>query len=86
MSHGVDTHPSLCPPLHGDPPNKVPWVLLDLHAYVADRENATSAYSEMSNGKAIRATISARRPRRSSPTSASGALTCDRPIWPWSPP
>ncbi|CAL4934205.1 unnamed protein product [Urochloa decumbens] len=59
MSHGAGTHPhpSLCPPPHGDPPIKVPWVLLDLHAYVADRENATSACSEMSNGKAIRATL-----------------------------
>ncbi|TKW05996.1 hypothetical protein SEVIR_7G213300v4 [Setaria viridis] len=57
MSNEVSTHPSLCPPLHGHPPNNVPWVLLDLHAYVADRENSTSAYSEMSNGKAIRVTF-----------------------------
>ncbi|CAL5081089.1 unnamed protein product [Urochloa decumbens] len=59
------THPSLCSPPHGypppddneDPPPSPSWVLLDLHAYIADRENATSAYAEMSNGKAIRATF-----------------------------
>ncbi|RLM74373.1 hypothetical protein C2845_PM15G18910 [Panicum miliaceum] len=55
-------HPSLCPPRHGHPPDEggappPSWVLLDLHAYVADRENATSAYSMMSNGAAIRVTF-----------------------------
>ncbi|PVH35962.1 hypothetical protein PAHAL_7G322700 [Panicum hallii] len=55
-------HPSLCPPRHGHPPDDggappPSWVLLDLHAYVADRENATSAYGVMSNGEAIRVTF-----------------------------
>ncbi|PUZ48515.1 hypothetical protein GQ55_7G250400 [Panicum hallii var. hallii] len=50
--------PSLCPPRHGHPPDgggapPPSWVLLDLHAYVADRENVTSAYGTMSNGEAI---------------------------------
>ncbi|OEL23291.1 hypothetical protein BAE44_0015691 [Dichanthelium oligosanthes] len=64
MRRGASSpHPSLCPPRHGYPPdddNGAPppsWVLLDLHAYVADRENATSAYGVMSDGKAIRATF-----------------------------
>ncbi|OEL37042.1 hypothetical protein BAE44_0001939, partial [Dichanthelium oligosanthes] len=33
------------------------WILLDLHAYIADRENATSAWGKMSGGKAIRVTF-----------------------------
>ncbi|XP_039774908.1 uncharacterized protein LOC120642450 [Panicum virgatum] len=45
----------------GHPPNQQAsptcWILLDLHAYVADRENATSAWGTMSNGKAIRVTF-----------------------------
>jgi hypothetical protein len=54
--------PSLCPPRHGHPPDgggapPPSWVLLDLHAYVADRENVTSAYGTMSNGEAIRVTF-----------------------------
>ncbi|XP_025825359.1 uncharacterized protein LOC112900772 [Panicum hallii] len=56
------THPSLRPPpAHGYPPHDAAppasWVLLDLDAYVADRENATSAWGTMSNGKAIRVTF-----------------------------
>ena len=58
MSHEVSSpHPSLCPPRHGHPPDDggappPSWVLLDLHPYIADRENASSAY-----GEAIRATF-----------------------------
>nr|CAB3500658.1 unnamed protein product [Digitaria exilis] len=59
-------HPSLCPPAHGYPPDaddpSPSWVLLDMHAYVADRENATSAYGELSNGEAIRVTFCAAPP------------------------
>ncbi|RCV34439.1 hypothetical protein SETIT_7G159700v2 [Setaria italica] len=53
------THPSLHPPPHGYPPNEASptsWILLDLRAYIADRENATSAWSKTSDGKAIRVT------------------------------
>nr|CAB3500662.1 unnamed protein product [Digitaria exilis] len=56
-------HPSLCPPAHGYPPDanaddsSPGWVILDMHAYIADRENATSAYGELSNGEAIRVTF-----------------------------
>ena len=63
MSHEVSSaHPSLCTPRHGHPPDDSgapppSWVLLDLHPYIADRENASSAYGEMSNGEAIRATF-----------------------------
>ncbi|KAL6644550.1 hypothetical protein ACP70R_016158 [Stipagrostis hirtigluma subsp. patula] len=59
---GKSMHPSLCPPRHGHAPNEAPptsWVLLDLHAYIADRENATSACAMASNGKAIRVTFCA---------------------------
>ena len=45
----------------GHPPNQQAsptcWILLDLHAYVADRENATTAYCMMSNGEAVRVTF-----------------------------
>ncbi|CAL4954264.1 unnamed protein product [Urochloa decumbens] len=54
------THPSLRPPPHGYPPHEASptsWILLDLHAYIADRENATSAWSKTSSGKAIRVTF-----------------------------
>jgi hypothetical protein len=63
MSHEASSaHPSLCPARHGHPPDDSgapppSWVLLDLHPYIADRENASSAYGEMSNGEAIRATF-----------------------------
>ncbi|KAL6911678.1 hypothetical protein ACP4OV_000483 [Aristida adscensionis] len=60
MSDGKPPDPSLCPPSHGYPPNKsspTSWVLLDLYAYIADRENATSARGKTSDGKAIQVTL-----------------------------
>lgn len=62
-----DGKPSLRPPLHGyyrseaDAP-RTSWALLDLYAYIADRENYTSAYCKMSDGTQIRVTFCAAPP------------------------
>ncbi|RCV20998.1 LOW QUALITY PROTEIN: hypothetical protein SETIT_4G103700v2, partial [Setaria italica] len=41
---------------------KLPWVLLERKAYVAKRNNATTAFSVTCNGKPIQATFCPRRP------------------------
>ncbi|CAL5017921.1 unnamed protein product [Urochloa decumbens] len=61
---GDTDHPSLHPPCHGykdaeASPEDTSWVLLDLNAYIADRENSTTADAAMSNGKTIRVTLCA---------------------------
>ncbi|CAL5017930.1 unnamed protein product [Urochloa decumbens] len=60
-------HPSLHPSRHGynyrddasaSSPEDTSWVLLDLKAYIADRENSTTACAAMtSNGETIRVTF-----------------------------
>ncbi|KAK3129400.1 hypothetical protein QOZ80_6BG0478930 [Eleusine coracana subsp. coracana] len=40
----------------------LPWVLVELDAYVAKRENATTAYATTRNGKQIQVTFCLRRP------------------------
>lgn len=66
-----DKHPSLHPPLHGysDSPSEAEaeapqpsWVLLDLKAYIADRENYTSARAETTDGTPVRVTFCAAAP------------------------
>lgn len=42
----------------------IPWVLLDLEAYVADHRNATTAYSCSESGKEIQVTFFLARPPR----------------------
>ncbi|CAN6225379.1 unnamed protein product [Urochloa humidicola] len=44
----------------------LPWVLLELKAYVAKRDNATTAFSRTWDGKRIQVTFCARRPPRAS--------------------
>ncbi|TVU13892.1 hypothetical protein EJB05_37325, partial [Eragrostis curvula] len=62
----VDGNPSLRPPLHGndpEPPQTCSWVLLDVHAYVADRQNSTSACAVTSDGAhVVRVTFCAAPP------------------------
>lgn len=42
----------------------IPWVLLDLEAYVADHRNATTAFSHSESGKEIQVTFFLTRPPR----------------------
>ncbi|XP_062181221.1 uncharacterized protein LOC133885514 [Phragmites australis] len=43
---------------------KLPWVLLELQAYVAKRDNSTTAFSKTWDGKQIQVTFCPRRPPR----------------------
>ncbi|CAN6336798.1 unnamed protein product [Urochloa humidicola] len=62
---------TLHPPVHWRRPEDdddaaagIPWVLLDLEAYVADHRNATTAYSCSGSGKEIHVTFFLARPPR----------------------
>uniref|UniRef100_A0A0E0M4F4 DUF1618 domain-containing protein n=1 Tax=Oryza punctata TaxID=4537 RepID=A0A0E0M4F4_ORYPU len=54
-------HLTLCPPSHGGDPldadETLPWILLDVCAYIADRQNATTAAADLGNGHRIQITI-----------------------------
>uniref|UniRef100_A0A0E0KRP3 DUF1618 domain-containing protein n=1 Tax=Oryza punctata TaxID=4537 RepID=A0A0E0KRP3_ORYPU len=54
-------HLTLCPPTHGHPPDDrrhpPPWIILDVRAYIADRQNATTATIDLINGYQIQITI-----------------------------
>uniref|UniRef100_A0A0E0M4I2 Uncharacterized protein n=1 Tax=Oryza punctata TaxID=4537 RepID=A0A0E0M4I2_ORYPU len=54
-------HLTLRPPCHGGDPSDadhpLPWILLDVRAYIADHRNATTAATELSNGHQIQITI-----------------------------
>uniref|UniRef100_A0A0E0M4E8 DUF1618 domain-containing protein n=1 Tax=Oryza punctata TaxID=4537 RepID=A0A0E0M4E8_ORYPU len=45
-------HLTLQPPSHGGDVDQrnLPWILLDVRAYIADRRNSTTAYVDLSNG------------------------------------
>ena len=49
-------HPPALSPDDGDGA-EIPWVLLDRHAYVAERRNATTAFSETWRGHRIQVTL-----------------------------
>ncbi|TVU44329.1 hypothetical protein EJB05_03765, partial [Eragrostis curvula] len=71
---------SFCPPTIAEPADadaslQRPWVLVDKKAYVANRENATTARAPSSGGHKVQvSTASASQTRRPSPTCASTAL------------
>ncbi|BAF25816.2 Os09g0557300 [Oryza sativa Japonica Group] len=54
-------HLTLRPPCHGGDPldahQPLPWILLDVRAYIADRRNATTAAADLGNGHRIEITI-----------------------------
>uniref|UniRef100_A0A0E0M4E9 DUF1618 domain-containing protein n=1 Tax=Oryza punctata TaxID=4537 RepID=A0A0E0M4E9_ORYPU len=54
-------HLTLCPPSHGGDPldadEPLPWILLDVRAYIADHQNATTATADLGNGHRIQITI-----------------------------
>uniref|UniRef100_A0A0E0M4F5 DUF1618 domain-containing protein n=1 Tax=Oryza punctata TaxID=4537 RepID=A0A0E0M4F5_ORYPU len=54
-------HLTLRPPSHGGDPldadEPLPWILLDVRAYIADRQNATTAAADLGNGHRIQITI-----------------------------
>nr|BAC16479.1 hypothetical protein [Oryza sativa Japonica Group]BAD30248.1 hypothetical protein [Oryza sativa Japonica Group] len=47
-------HLTLRPPCHGGDPldahQPLPWILLDVRAYIADRRNSTTAAADLGNG------------------------------------
>ncbi|KAJ1284026.1 hypothetical protein BS78_03G172200 [Paspalum vaginatum] len=57
--HG--SHLTLRPPCHGEDPtdadHTLPWILLDVRAYIADRRNATTACTELNDGHQIQITV-----------------------------
>ncbi|EAZ10052.1 hypothetical protein OsI_32356 [Oryza sativa Indica Group] len=54
-------HLTLRPPCHGGDPldahQPLPWILLDVRAYIADRRNAATAAADLGNGHRIEITI-----------------------------
>uniref|UniRef100_A0A0E0AND4 DUF1618 domain-containing protein n=1 Tax=Oryza glumipatula TaxID=40148 RepID=A0A0E0AND4_9ORYZ len=54
-------HLTLRPPCHGGDPldahQPLPWILLDVRAYIADRRNSTTAAADLGNGHRIQITI-----------------------------
>ncbi|EEE70206.1 hypothetical protein OsJ_30302 [Oryza sativa Japonica Group] len=50
------------PPTHGHPPDAHPWIVLDVRAYIADRQNATTATTSLTSGRKLQITICAAPP------------------------
>ncbi|TVU44355.1 hypothetical protein EJB05_03791, partial [Eragrostis curvula] len=79
-SHPRPSVASFCPPTIAEPADadaslQRPWVLVDKKAYIANRENATTARAPSSGGHKVQvSTASASQTRRPSPTCASTAL------------
>ncbi|KAK3134135.1 hypothetical protein QOZ80_6AG0545400 [Eleusine coracana subsp. coracana] len=61
--HDATWHP---PTFSPDDVAEIPWVLLERQAYVADRINATTAYTRSRCGNQVQVTFVAARPPRAS--------------------